>query len=73
MKEAGCTMAEHNGSRSSEEIDSEGMTDAQYKGWLLDQLQDWQDVLDMAIKAENTEIQKKVETQIATINKKLQF
>jgi hypothetical protein len=49
------------------------MTDAQYKGWLLDQLQDWQDVLDMAIKAENTEIQKKVETQIATINKKLQF
>jgi hypothetical protein len=50
-----------------EQPESEG------KGWLLDQLQDWQDVLDMAIKAENSEIQKRVETQIATINKKLQF
>ena len=53
--------------------DSVGMTDNQYKGMLLDQLDGWQRVLDMAIKAGNTEIQKEVERQIEKINEKLKF
>ncbi len=50
-----------------------GMTNEQYKGMLLDQLADWQRILDLAIKAGNTEIQKKAEKQIAKINEKLKF
>ena len=53
--------------------DSVGMTDNQYKGMLLDELEDWQEILDLAIAAENTEIQKKAERQIAKINEKLKF
>jgi hypothetical protein len=53
--------------------DPMGMTDNQYKGMLLDQLEDWQEVLDLAVEAGNTEIQKKVEKQIAKINEKLKF
>lgn len=53
--------------------DSMGMTDNQYKGMLLDQLEDWQEVLELAVEAGNTEIQKKVEKQIAKINEKLKF
>ena len=53
--------------------DPVGMTDNQYKGMLLDQLEDWQEVLDLAIKAGNTEIQEKVEKQIRKINEKLKF
>lgn len=54
----------------SELITKEG---DQYKGMLLDQLEDWQEVLDLAIKAGNTEIQEKVEKQIRKINEKLKF
>lgn len=53
--------------------DSMGMTDNQYKGMLLDELEDWQEVLDLAVKAGNTDIQKKAEKQIAKINEKLKF
>ena len=53
--------------------DCVGMTDGQYKGILLDQLEDWQEVLEMAITAGNTDIQKKAEKQIAKINQKLKF
>lgn len=53
--------------------DSVGMTDNQYKGMLLDQLEDWQEILDLAISAGNMEIQKKAEKQIAKINEKLKF
>lgn len=53
--------------------DSVGMTDAQYKGLLLDQLEDWQEVLDLAVEAGNTDIQAKAEKQIAKINEKLKF
>ena len=53
--------------------DPVGMTDNQYKGMLLDQLEDWQEILDLAIAARNTEIQKKAEKQIAKINEKLKF
>ncbi len=50
-----------------------GMTDNQYKGLLLDQLKDWRKILDMAIAAGNTDIQKEVEMQIAVLNEKLKF
>ena len=50
-----------------------GMTNEQYKGMLLDQLEDWEEILDMAKTAGNTEIQKKVEKQIPKINEKLKF
>lgn len=39
--------------------DCVGMTDNQYKGMLLDQLEVWQEIFEMAIKAGNTDIQKK--------------
>ncbi len=53
--------------------DSVGMTDNQYKGMLLDQLEVWQRILDMAIEAGNSEIRKEVEKQIAKTNEKLKF
>ena len=53
--------------------DCVGMTDSQYKGMLLDQLENWREILDLAIEAGNTEIQKKAEKQIAKINEKLKF
>ena len=53
--------------------DPVGMTDNQYKGMLLDQLEVWQRILDMAIEAGNSEIRKEVEKQIAKINEKLKF
>ena len=65
-------MAERNNSHLLDG-DSMGMTDNQYKGMLLDQLEDWQEVLDLAIKAGNTEIQEKVKKQIRKINEKLKF
>ena len=43
------------------------------KGMLLDQLEDWQRILDLAIKGGNTEIQTEVEKLIAKINEKLKF
>lgn len=53
--------------------DCVGMTDGQYKGILLDQLEDWEEILELAVKAGNAEIQKKAEKQIAKINEKLKF
>ena len=55
------------------ERDSVGMTDSQYKGMLLDQLEDWQEILELAEEAGNTDIQAKAEKQIAKINEKLKF
>lgn len=68
-------MAERNDSHLLDGGDSVGMTDNQYKGMLLDQLEveDWQEILDLAIAVGNTEIQKKAEKQIAKINEKLKF
>ena len=53
--------------------DSEGMTDLQYKGMLLDQLEAWERVLGMFGKAEDTEIREEIERQIAKTNEKLKF
>lgn len=53
--------------------DPVGMTNEQYKGMLLDELEDWQEVLELAIETENTKIRAKAEKQIAKINEKLKF
>lgn len=66
-------MAEHDDSYLLNGGDSVGMTDSQYKGMLLDQLEDWQRILALAIKGGNTEIQTEVEKLIAKINEKLKF
>ena len=50
-----------------------GMTNEQYKGMLLDELEDWQEVLELAKEENNTKIIKKTEKQIAKINEKLKF
>lgn len=50
-----------------------GMTDSQYKGMLLEELEDRERILKMAKEAGNAEIQAEVENQIAKINEKLKF
>lgn len=50
-----------------------GMTNEQYKGMLLDELEDWQEVLELAKEEQNEKIRKKAEKQIAKINEKLKF
>lgn len=50
-----------------------GMTNEQYKGFLLDELEDWEEVLELAKKNNDTEIIAKAEKQIKKINKKLTF
>ena len=50
-----------------------GMTDNQYKGLLLEDLENWEEVLEMAQDAEAKEIIKKAEKQIKKINEKLKF
>lgn len=66
-------MAEHNNFGLLNGDEEMGMTDSQYKGMLLDQLEGWQRILNMAKAAGNTEIQNEVEMQIAKINEKLKF
>ncbi len=53
--------------------DPVGMTNEQYKGMLLDQLEAWERVLGMFGKADDAEIQEEVERQIAKTNEKLKF
>ena len=50
-----------------------GMTNEQYKGMLLDELEDWQEVLELAKEENNVKVVKKAEKQIAKINEKLKF
>lgn len=50
-----------------------GMTNEQYKGMLLDELEDWQEVLELAEEEHNEKVIKKAEKQIAKINEKLKF
>lgn len=50
-----------------------GMTNEQYKGMLLDELEDWQEVLEIAKETDNDKIIKKAEKQIEKINEKLKF
>lgn len=53
--------------------DPVGMTDSQYKGMLVDQLEVWERILRMAKDGGNADIQAEVENQIAKINEKLKF
>ena len=66
-------MADRDNSRLPNGGEEMGMTDNQYKGMLLDQLEDWQEILELAVEAKNTEIQKKAQKQIDKINEKLKF
>ena len=50
-----------------------GMTDAQFKSHLLDQLECWQRVLNLAIANNDKDVQDEVEKQIAKINLALTF
>ena len=50
-----------------------GMTDNQYKGFLLNELEDWEEVLDIAREEGAQNTAKKVERQIEKIKKMLEF
>ena len=65
-------MSDRKNSKYSDD-DSTGMTDLQYKGMLLDQLNSWQDVLDLAIKTGDDKIQQVIQKNIDIINKKLRM
>ncbi len=50
-----------------------GMTNEQYKGMLLDELEDWQEVKEIAEEEGNKKIVAKAQKQIDKINEKLKF
>jgi endo-alpha-1,4-polygalactosaminidase (GH114 family) len=50
-----------------------GMTNEQYKGILLDELEDWQEVLELAEEEKNAKVAAKARKQINKINEKLKF
>lgn len=50
-----------------------GMTDAQFKTHLLDQLENWKRVRDLAIANDDKEVLAEVEKQIEKINTALKF
>ena len=50
-----------------------GMTNEQYKGMLLDELEDWQEIVELAEKAGAKDIIEKAKKQINKINEKLKF
>ncbi len=54
-------------------VEEMGMTNEQYKGILLDELEDWQEVLELADKSNNDKVIIKAKKQIEKINKKLCF
>ncbi len=53
--------------------ESMGMTDNQYKGFLLNELEDWEEVLEIAREEGAQNTAKKVERQIEKIKKMLEF
>lgn len=50
-----------------------GMTNEQYRGFLLNELEDWEEALEKATKEGAEETAKKAEKQIQKINKMLAF
>lgn len=50
-----------------------GMTDTQFKSFILTQLMSWKEVLELVTKTGDTEAVKKVETQITALNEMLKF
>lgn len=55
------------------ECDNLGMTNEQYKGMLLDELEHWEEVRQMAEDAKIDNIKEKAEKQIRKIHEKLKF
>lgn len=53
--------------------DDMGMSDAQFKAYLLEQLENWQHVYDLATANNDKEVQAEAEKQIAKINTALKF
>lgn len=66
-------MTERNKSILLDGGEEMGMTDAQYKGMLLDQLKSWKRILEMVKSAGNTEVQIEMEKEIELIEEKLKF
>lgn len=54
-------------------MDDTGMTNEQYKGFLLNMLEDWEEALEKAKAEGATETAKKAEKQVKKINKMLEF
>lgn len=50
-----------------------GMTNEQYKGVLLDQLEDWEEVLELACETKDEKLIGKIQKKIDKINEKLKF
>ena len=50
-----------------------GMTNEQYKGVLLDQLEDWEEVLELASETKDEKLIGKIQKKIDKINEKLKF
>ncbi len=54
-------------------VEEMGMTNEQYKGILLDELENWQEILELAEEEHNEKIIKKAQKQIDKIYEKLKF
>ena len=50
-----------------------GMTNEQYKDLLLDEMEDWEEVLELAKRSGDTDVIRKAEKQIAKITEKMKF
>ena len=50
-----------------------GMTNEQYKGILLDELEDWEEVLELAKETKDESLIQKIQKKIDKINEKLKF
>ena len=53
--------------------DHEGMTDLQFKSFVLTQLQNWKDMRELTTKSGNPEAVKKIENQIASLEQMLRL
>lgn len=56
-----------------EVIQDMGMTNEQYKGFLIDQLEDWEEVLELAKESNDKKVITKAEKQINKIQEKMKF
>lgn len=59
--------------QKGEKMEDMGMTNEQYKGFLIDQLEDWEEVLELAEQSNDEKVIKKAKKQIKKINEKLKF
>ena len=66
-------MANTNNSQLPNGGEEMGMTDAQYKGMLLDQQRVWQEVLELVKQEEYAKVAEKVKQELAVIDEKLKF